>query len=210
MSSPFRRGGWEGFEAPQLEASHRCAALRTGFSTSGPRHEQPLPLSTGISSAPWWTTSATSASPGGSPVSFSGKATARSGSGWTIWPASPASAPGLDPAQGSQWVEGIHIQRWYDALPADAVPASVVIPRPSPAPCPPFIARMAEQSPPLLDQPGVSKRRGLGRRLPRPRLPQRVGSQSLDKYFFFPGFTENRRPLVRTGAHRRAGCLAAG
>lgn len=31
--------------------------------------------------------------------------------------------PGLDPAQDSQWVDGIHIQHWHDTLPADTLPA---------------------------------------------------------------------------------------
>ena len=105
--------------------------------------------------------------------------------------------PGLDPAQEAQWVEGIHIQRWHDALPANAVPARVVIEAFACALPAPFIARMAEQSPPpcwinleyLSAEAWVEDCHGLA-------SPQRVGSQSLDKYFFFPGFTPRTGGLL--------------
>jgi hypothetical protein len=53
--------------------------------------------------------------------------------------------PGLDPAQDGQWVAGIYIQHWRDALPADVIPAKVVIEAFACELPAPFIERMAGQ-----------------------------------------------------------------
>ncbi|WP_404837955.1 elongation factor P maturation arginine rhamnosyltransferase EarP [Aeromonas media] len=105
--------------------------------------------------------------------------------------------PGLDPARDSQWVEGIHIQRWQGPLPADAIPARVVIEAFACELPAPFIERMAEQGPPpcwinleyLSAESWVEDCHGLA-------SPQRVGNQSLNKYFFFPGFTPRTGGLL--------------
>ncbi|EQB8040824.1 hypothetical protein BWQ95_14065 [Aeromonas hydrophila] len=109
--------------------------------------------------------------------------------------------PGLDPAQDSQWVDGIHIQHWHDTLPADTLPARVVIEAFACQLPAPFIERMAEQMasqprPPcwinleyLSAESWVEDCHALA-------SPQRVGNQSLNKYFFFPGFTARTGGLL--------------
>ncbi|MGY6038625.1 elongation factor P maturation arginine rhamnosyltransferase EarP [Aeromonas sp. AE23HZ002T15] len=105
--------------------------------------------------------------------------------------------PGLDPAQDSQWVEGIHVQHWRDALPADVIPAKVVIEAFACELPAPFVQAMAEQSPPpcwinleyLSAEAWVEDCHGLA-------SPQRVGNTSLNKYFFFPGFTAKTGGLL--------------
>ncbi|WOQ14383.1 elongation factor P maturation arginine rhamnosyltransferase EarP [Aeromonas media] len=105
--------------------------------------------------------------------------------------------PGLDPARDRQWVEGIHIQRWQGPLPADAIPARVVIEAFACELPASFIERMAEQSPPpcwinleyLSAEAWVEECHGLA-------SPQRVGKLSLDKFFFFPGFTAKTGGLL--------------
>lgn len=105
--------------------------------------------------------------------------------------------PGLDPAQDSQWVEGIHVQHWHDVLSADAKPARVVIEAFACTLPTPFIKRMAQQNPPpcwlnleyLSAESWVEECHALA-------SPQRVGNQSLDKYFFFPGFTARTGGLL--------------
>ena len=109
--------------------------------------------------------------------------------------------PGLDPAQDGQWVEGIYIQHWHETLPADATPATVVIEAFACELPAPFIARMAER---MASQPKpscwinleylsaeswVEDCHGLA-------SPQRVGKLSLDKFFFFPGFTAKTGGLL--------------
>lgn len=109
--------------------------------------------------------------------------------------------PGLDPAQDSQWVDGIHIQHWHETLPADTLPAKVVIEAFACQLPAPFIERMAEQmasqpKPPcwinleyLSAESWVEDCHALA-------SPQRVGNQSLNKYFFFPGFTARTGGLL--------------
>ncbi|HDI1212748.1 TPA: elongation factor P maturation arginine rhamnosyltransferase EarP [Aeromonas hydrophila] len=109
--------------------------------------------------------------------------------------------PGLDPAQDSQWVDGIHIQHWHDTLPADTLPARVVIEAFACQLPASFIERMAEQMasqprPPcwinleyLSAESWVEDCHALA-------SPQRVGNQSLNKYFFFPGFTARTGGLL--------------
>ncbi|MGU5713717.1 elongation factor P maturation arginine rhamnosyltransferase EarP [Aeromonas taiwanensis] len=105
--------------------------------------------------------------------------------------------PGLDPARDGQWVEGIHIQHWHKTLPADTTPARVVIEAFACELPTPFIERMAEQGPPpcwinleyLSAESWVEDCHGLA-------SPQRVGSRSLDKYFFFPGFSARTGGLL--------------
>ncbi|MGL6528984.1 elongation factor P maturation arginine rhamnosyltransferase EarP [Aeromonas hydrophila] len=109
--------------------------------------------------------------------------------------------PGLDPAQDSQWVDGIHIQHWHETLPADTTPARVVIEAFACQLPAPFIERMAEQmasqpKPPcwinleyLSAESWVEDCHALA-------SPQRVGNQSLNKYFFFPGFTARTGGLL--------------
>ncbi|HHQ4757200.1 TPA: elongation factor P maturation arginine rhamnosyltransferase EarP [Aeromonas hydrophila] len=109
--------------------------------------------------------------------------------------------PGLDPALDSQWVDGIHIQHWHDTLPPDTLPARVVIEAFACQLPAPFIERMAEQMasqprPPcwinleyLSAESWVEDCHALA-------SPQRVGNQSLNKYFFFPGFTAKTGGLL--------------
>jgi uncharacterized repeat protein (TIGR03837 family) len=105
--------------------------------------------------------------------------------------------PGLDPALDRQWVEGIHIQHWHYTLPVDVIPARVVIEAFACELPTPFVQAMAEQSPPpcwinleyLSAEAWVEDCHGLA-------SPQRVGSQSLNKYFFFPGFTPSTGGLL--------------
>ncbi|WP_421163992.1 elongation factor P maturation arginine rhamnosyltransferase EarP [Aeromonas dhakensis] len=110
--------------------------------------------------------------------------------------------PGLDPAQESQWVDGIHIQHWHETLPADTIPARVVIEAFACELPAPFVAKMASQpSPPcwlnleyLSAESWVEDCHGLA-------SPQRLESQSLgslspNKYFFFPGFTARTGGLL--------------
>ncbi|MFM7967545.1 elongation factor P maturation arginine rhamnosyltransferase EarP [Aeromonas sp. A-5] len=108
--------------------------------------------------------------------------------------------PGLDPALDSQWVDGIHIQHWHDTLPADTIPATVVIEAFACASCPPpslneWPSRW-RASPPcwinleyLSAEAWVEDCHGLA-------SPQRVGKLSLNKYFFFPGFTPRTGGLL--------------
>lgn len=105
--------------------------------------------------------------------------------------------PGLDPAQESQWVDGIHIQHWHETLPADTLPARVVIEAFACELPAPFVAQMVSQpSPPcwlnleyLSAESWVEDCHALA-------SPQRVGNQSLNKYFFFPGFTARTGGLL--------------
>ncbi len=105
--------------------------------------------------------------------------------------------PGLDPAQDGQWVDGIYIQHWHETLPSDMTPAKVVIEAFACELPAPFIELMASQpSPPcwinleyLSAESWVEDCHGLA-------SPQRVGNQSLNKYFFFPGFTAKTGGLL--------------
>lgn len=110
--------------------------------------------------------------------------------------------PGLDPAQESQWVDGIHIQHWHETLPADTNPARVVIEAFACELPAPFIAQMASQpSPPcwlnleyLSAESWVEDCHGLAS--PQRLESQSLGSLSLNKYFFFPGFTARTGGLL--------------
>ncbi|MBQ4674266.1 elongation factor P maturation arginine rhamnosyltransferase EarP [Aeromonas dhakensis] len=110
--------------------------------------------------------------------------------------------PGLDPAQESQWVDGIHIQHWHDTLPADTIPARVVIEAFACELPAPFVAQMASQpSPPcwlnleyLSAESWVEDCHGLAS--PQRLESQSLGSLSLNKYFFFPGFTARTGGLL--------------
>ncbi|MGY3870776.1 elongation factor P maturation arginine rhamnosyltransferase EarP [Aeromonas crassostreae] len=105
--------------------------------------------------------------------------------------------PGLDPAQDGQWVDDIYVQHWHETLPADVVPARVVIEAFACELPAPFIACMAEQTTPpcwinleyLCAEAWVEDCHGLA-------SPRRVGSKRLDKYFFFPGFTAKTGGLL--------------
>lgn len=85
--------------------------------------------------------------------------------------------PGLNPALDRQWVEGIHIQRWQGPLPADAIPARVVIEAFACELPAPFIKRMAEQSPPPAGSIWSISRRRAGSRIAT-ASPRRSGSAS--------------------------------
>ncbi|MFA7832106.1 elongation factor P maturation arginine rhamnosyltransferase EarP [Aeromonas dhakensis] len=110
--------------------------------------------------------------------------------------------PGLDPAQESQWVDGIHIQHWHKTLPADTIPARVVIEAFACQLPAPFVAKMASQpSPPcwlnleyLSAESWVEDCHGLAS--PQRLESQSLGSLSLNKYFFFPGFTARTGGLL--------------
>ncbi|MEZ6992829.1 MULTISPECIES: elongation factor P maturation arginine rhamnosyltransferase EarP [unclassified Aeromonas] len=110
--------------------------------------------------------------------------------------------PGLDPAQESQWVDGIHIQHWHETLPADTIPARVVIEAFACELPAPFVAQMASQpSPPcwlnleyLSAESWVEDCHGLAS--PQRLESQSLGSLSLNKYFFFPGFTARTGGLL--------------
>lgn len=105
--------------------------------------------------------------------------------------------PGLDPAQDGQWVGGIYIQHWHDTQPADTTPATVVIEAFACELPAPFIEQMASQPKPpcwinleyLSAESWVEDCHTLA-------SPQRVGNQSLNKYFFFPGFTPKTGGLL--------------
>lgn len=109
---------------------------------------------------------------------------------------------GLDPALESQWVDGIHIQLWHETLPADTLPARVVIEAFACELPAPFIAQMASQpSPPcwlnleyLSAESWVEDCHGLAS--PQRLESQSLGSLSLNKYFFFPGFTARTGGLL--------------
>ncbi|TNI18619.1 elongation factor P maturation arginine rhamnosyltransferase EarP [Aeromonas dhakensis] len=110
--------------------------------------------------------------------------------------------PGLDPAQESQWVDGIHIQHWHETLPADTIPARVVIEAFACELPAPFIERMANQPRPpcwlnleyLSAESWVEDCHGLAS--PQRLESQSLGSLSLNKYFFFPGFTARTGGLL--------------
>ncbi|MBW3690148.1 elongation factor P maturation arginine rhamnosyltransferase EarP [Aeromonas dhakensis] len=110
--------------------------------------------------------------------------------------------PGLDPALESQWVDGIHIQHWHETLPADTNPARVVIEAFACELPAPFVAKMASQpSPPcwlnleyLSAESWVEDCHGLAS--PQRLESQSLGSLSLNKYFFFPGFTARTGGLL--------------
>ncbi|ASX11018.1 elongation factor P maturation arginine rhamnosyltransferase EarP [Aeromonas dhakensis] len=110
--------------------------------------------------------------------------------------------PGLDPAQESQWVDGIHIQHWHETLPADTIPARVVIEAFACELPAPFVAQMVSQpSPPcwlnleyLSAESWVEDCHGLAS--PQRLESQSLGSLSLNKYFFFPGFTARTGGLL--------------
>lgn len=110
--------------------------------------------------------------------------------------------PGLDPALDGQWQQGIYIQHWHDALPADVIPAKVVIEAFACELPAAFTQRMAQQQPTpcwinleyLSAESWVEDCHGLA-------SPQRLGNQSLgnkslNKYFFFPGFTAKTGGLL--------------
>lgn len=105
--------------------------------------------------------------------------------------------PGLDPALDDQWQQGIYIQHWHDALPADVIPAKVVIEAFACELPAAFTQRMAQQQPTpcwinleyLSAEPWVEDCHGLA-------SPQRVGDLNLKKYFFFPGFTPRTGGLL--------------
>ena len=105
--------------------------------------------------------------------------------------------PGLDPERDGQWVEGIYIQRWQGDIAPDTAPARVVIEAFACELPAPFVQAMAEQSPPpcwinleyLSAEAWVEDCHGLA-------SPQRVGNRSLNKYFFFPGFTAKTGGLL--------------
>ncbi|MFQ2320256.1 elongation factor P maturation arginine rhamnosyltransferase EarP [Aeromonas dhakensis] len=110
--------------------------------------------------------------------------------------------PRLDPALESQWVDGIHIQHWHDTLPADTIPARVVIEAFACQLPAPFIERMASQPRPpcwlnleyLSAESWVEDCHGLAS--PQRLESQSLGSLSLNKYFFFPGFTARTGGLL--------------
>ncbi|HDX8369132.1 TPA: elongation factor P maturation arginine rhamnosyltransferase EarP [Aeromonas dhakensis] len=110
--------------------------------------------------------------------------------------------PGLDPAQESQWVDGIHIQHWHETLPADTIPARVVIEAFACELPAPFIERMANQPRPpcwlnleyLSAESWVEDCHGLAS--PQRLENQNLGNLSLNKYFFFPGFTAKTGGLL--------------
>lgn len=110
--------------------------------------------------------------------------------------------PGLDPALESQWVDGIHIQHWHETLPADTNPARVVIEAFACELPAPFIAQMASQPRPpcwlnleyLSAESWVEDCHGLAS--PQRLESQSLGSLSLNKYFFFPGFTARTGGLL--------------
>ncbi|HDT5886634.1 elongation factor P maturation arginine rhamnosyltransferase EarP [Aeromonas dhakensis] len=110
--------------------------------------------------------------------------------------------PGLDPAQESQWVDGIHIQHWHETLPADTIPARVVIEAFACELPAPFVAQMASQPRPpcwlnleyLSAESWVEDCHGLAS--PQRLESQSLGSLSLNKYFFFPGFTARTGGLL--------------
>ncbi|HEA3085321.1 TPA: elongation factor P maturation arginine rhamnosyltransferase EarP [Aeromonas dhakensis] len=110
--------------------------------------------------------------------------------------------PGLDPALESQWVDGIHIQHWHETLPADTIPAQVVIEAFACELPAPFVAKMASQPRPpcwlnleyLSAESWVEDCHGLAS--PQRLESQSLGSLSLNKYFFFPGFTARTGGLL--------------
>ncbi|WP_421170816.1 elongation factor P maturation arginine rhamnosyltransferase EarP [Aeromonas dhakensis] len=110
--------------------------------------------------------------------------------------------PGLDPALESQWVDGIHIQHWHETLPADTIPARVVIEAFACELPAPFVAKMASQPTPpcwlnleyLSAESWVEDCHGLAS--PQRLESQSLGSLSLNKYFFFPGFTARTGGLL--------------
>ena len=105
--------------------------------------------------------------------------------------------PGLNPELDGQWQQGIYIQHWHDTLPVDVIPASVVIEAFACELPPAFIDKMVQHTPPpcwinleyLSAESWVEDCHGLA-------SPQRVGNQSLNKYFFFPGFTPKTGGLL--------------
>ncbi|HDX8401507.1 TPA: elongation factor P maturation arginine rhamnosyltransferase EarP [Aeromonas dhakensis] len=109
---------------------------------------------------------------------------------------------GLDPAHESQWVDGIHIQHWHETLPADTIPARVVIEAFACELPAPFVAQMASQPRPpcwlnleyLSAESWVEDCHGLAS--PQRLESQSLGSLSLNKYFFFPGFTARTGGLL--------------
>ncbi|MDF2390224.1 elongation factor P maturation arginine rhamnosyltransferase EarP [Aeromonas sp. 2MA4] len=110
--------------------------------------------------------------------------------------------PGLDPALDGQWQQGIYIQHWHDALPADVIPAKVVIEAFACELPAPFIERMASQPKPpcwinleyLSAESWVEDCHGLAS--PQRLVNQSLGDLSLNKYFFFPGFTPRTGGLL--------------
>lgn len=110
--------------------------------------------------------------------------------------------PGLDPALDGQWQQGIYIQHWHDALPADVIPAKVVIEAFACELPAPFIERMASQPKPpcwinleyLSAESWVEDCHGLAS--PQRLVNQSLGDLSLNKYFFFPGFTPSTGGLL--------------
>ncbi|USV58564.1 elongation factor P maturation arginine rhamnosyltransferase EarP [Aeromonas encheleia] len=105
--------------------------------------------------------------------------------------------PGLDPELDGQWQQGIYIQHWRPSLPPSVIPARVVIEAFACKLPTAFAHAMAGQTPPpcwinleyLSAESWVEECHGLA-------SPQRVGNRSLDKYFFFPGFTARTGGLL--------------
>ena len=110
--------------------------------------------------------------------------------------------PGLDPALDGQWQQGIYIQHWHDALPADVIPAKVVIEAFACELPAAFTQRMAQQQPTpcwinleyLSAESWVEDCHGLAS--PQRFVNQSLGDLSLNKYFFFPGFTPRTGGLL--------------
>ncbi len=110
--------------------------------------------------------------------------------------------PGLDPALDGQWQQGIYIQHWHDALPADVIPAKVVIEAFACELPAAFTQRMAQQQPTpcwinleyLSAESWVEDCHGLAS--PQRLVNQSLGDLSLNKYFFFPGFTPRTGGLL--------------
>ena len=110
--------------------------------------------------------------------------------------------PGLDPALDGQWQQDIYIQHWHDALPADVIPAKVVLEAFACELPAPFIERMASQPKPpcwinleyLSAESWVEDCHGLAS--PQRLVNQSLGDLSLNKYFFFPGFTPRTGGLL--------------
>lgn len=105
--------------------------------------------------------------------------------------------PPLDPASLGQWQEGVYICPWQNELNRKATPAKVVIEAFACQLPPYFIEAMAAQIPApqwvnleyLSAEPWVEQCHGLA-------SPQRVGTNALNKYFYFPGFSAKTGGLL--------------
>lgn len=104
-------------------------------------------------------------------------------------------APGIDPRQQSQILEGVEISHWQSPLPTTAAPGQVVIESFAcnlPAEWEATMARM-QPAPVWLNLEYLSAESWIddchGLPSPQPRL-------GLTKYFFFPGFSDNSGGLL--------------